>query len=423
MRYSLLFFGLSVIFTASVCGQNANNAGIAGNTATQDQVIGQSWAGVSQESVGEFGCCPEACCEQPKAFELRGWIDAGYIWNTGDPASRFNGPYNAVDRSNEPMLNQLYLIGERHLPGDGLGVGGRVDLLYGEDYFLAESIGMEKRQDGSAHWNSQYYGLALPQAYVALGNERVSLQMGHFYSVVGYEGVMSPDNFFYSKAYSYQFAGPFTHWGVQSNFKMNQSWNLQLGLTNGWDALDRVSDDVGFVGKVRYDNPTSEMWTSFALTTGKEFNNSAGLPIVDEFTNRTRYSWLLGVPIRCNNEYVFHGWSGTQDEGSLNGERAEWYGIDQYLYHTFNACWKAGLRFEWFRDDDGTRVGLNRPNNPNKPPFIGNFYSASFGINYRATEKLVFRPDVRFDWFDGAPTPPDDDGNENSQTMFGFDAV
>ena len=239
---------------------------------------------VAFQSVGASGCCMNSCCDLgqcccERRFQFRGWIDAGFIGNINDPASRFNGPYNAVDRSNEPMLNQVYLIGERTLPVSGFGLGSRIDLLYGEDFLLAESIGIEATDNGTSRWNGEYYGLAFPQAYVSLGNKTVSLQLGHFYSVVGYEGVMAPDNFFYSKAYSYQFAGPFTHWGAQANMKLNQNWNLQLGLTNGWDAFDRVNDVVGFVGKVRYDDPSSGFWTSFALVAGKEPSNLAGLPI------------------------------------------------------------------------------------------------------------------------------------------------
>ena len=136
---------------------------------------------------------------------------------------------------------------------------------------------MERRPDGSPHWNNEYYGLAIPQAYASIGSQDLSLQLGHFYSVVGYEGVMSPDNFFYSKSYSYQFAGPFTHWGAQANWAPSDAWTFTAGLHNGWDALDRVSDDVGFVGKVRYDSRSSGAWSSFALVTGKDFNNPAGI--------------------------------------------------------------------------------------------------------------------------------------------------
>ena len=107
---------------------------------------------------------------------------------------------------------------------------------------------MEKRPDGTARWNNQYYGSAFPQAFVSLGNQRLSLQLGHFYSIVGYEGVMAPDNFFYSKSYSYQFAGPFTHWGAQLNWRPSQAWTVQAGLHNGWDAFDRTTDRINAIG-------------------------------------------------------------------------------------------------------------------------------------------------------------------------------
>ncbi|MEM9659778.1 MAG: hypothetical protein AAF961_15560 [Planctomycetota bacterium] len=57
----------------------------------------------------------------------------------------------AFDRSNEPMMNQLYLVSEIGLPSDSVALGARFDDLYGEDFFLAESIGIEKRPDGSPH--------------------------------------------------------------------------------------------------------------------------------------------------------------------------------------------------------------------------------------------------------------------------------
>jgi hypothetical protein len=235
---------------------------------------------------------------------------------------------------------------------------------------------------------------------------------------------MAPDNFFYSKSYSYQFAGPFTHWGGQVNWSPNNNWTVQMGLHNGWDAFDRVDDEVGFVGKVRYDSSSSGAWTSFAAVSGKEFNNSAGLAITPDFTNRTRYSWLVGLPLTCKLEYVFHHWLGLQEDGAAGGGQADWYGIDQYLYYTINNRWKTGLRFEWFRDEDGTRVGLNRTTNPNKPPLPGNFYSVSYGANWTPTNNLVIRPEIRGDWYDGSGAAlPFNDNSRDTQLMLGFDAI
>ncbi|MCE9554034.1 MAG: porin [Planctomycetes bacterium] len=363
--------------------------------------------------------------EQYAGFDIYGWLDAGFVGNTGSPSSKFNGPYNAVDRSNELMLNQMYLVAERKLGCNGcFGIGGRLDVIYGEDFFLAQSVGLETTDNGALQWNPEYYGLAIPQAYIEVGRTDLSLKVGHFYSIIGYEGLPAVGNFFYSKAYSYQFAGPFTHWGGLATWKPCDAWEFQTGLTNQWDTLDRApSDNLNVLAKAKFTGE-SGWWTSLGVVTGKDINNPGNLPIPTEFTNRTRYSWLVSLPVNCKTEYVFHQWLGSQDQGAPDGGTAYWYGIDQYLYRTLNDCWKAGVRFEWFRDEEGTRVGLNRPSNPNKVPFVGNFYSLAAGLNWTPTTNLTIRPEIRADWFDGnQAVQPYDDGADSTQLMLGVDGI
>lgn len=344
--------------------------------------------------------------------------------NGSTPASRFHGPYNAIDRD-EGMFNQAYFILDKALPGEcDIGWGARVDLLYGFDYYLAQSTGLENHADGTDRWNSsQYYGLALPQAYVSVGNQVTSIKFGHFYSIVGYEGVPANSNFFYSKTYSYQFAGPFTHWGALLNHHLNDNWEVNAGIHNGWNQLDGIYDTASFIGSLKYTSDCQDWWSSFAVTTGKENNDLAGLGFPQDYSNRTRYSFIVDKKFGNCTEYLFHQWFGSQENGTATGDTAYWYGIDQYLFYTLDSQWKAALRAEWFRDEDGTRVGLNRPANPNKPPYIGNFWSITAGLNYQWTKNFMLRPEARFDWFDGAGVQPYDDGNDDSQFTYGFDAI
>ena len=58
---------------------------------------------------------------EPTRGGVYGWLDGGFVGNFGVPPSKFNGPYNAVDRANEAMMNQVYLIAERTLPTDEIG--------------------------------------------------------------------------------------------------------------------------------------------------------------------------------------------------------------------------------------------------------------------------------------------------------------
>ncbi|MBS0209568.1 MAG: porin [Planctomycetes bacterium] len=391
---------------------------------------------------GGQGCCDNECgdcgdgCDVPaidpycrlfrqdRAIRLRGWLDAGILGNTQNPGSSFNGPYNSQE-VDSGQFNQAYLIADRLITNrTGLGVGGRVDLLYGGDYNVAQSFGLERNRDGSNRWNSnQYYGLALPQAYGDIGNTRLQARLGHFYSIVGYEGVQSATNFFYSHAYSYQFAGPFTHWGGLGTWQPGKRLTVQAGLVNGWNSLDNGTNQPAFMGGVKYKNDDAGWWSSFAIITGNEQNNPAALATVtNAVANRTRYSFLFSKQIGCRTEYVFHHWLGSQATGYPGGGTALWYGLDQYLYYRINPKWRVGARTEWFRDEGGTRVGLTEPSNPNAAPLPGTYMSWTVGGNWTPARNVVIRPELRWDTYAGSARPFND-GQQTYQLLLGADAI
>lgn len=130
---------------------------------------------------------------------LRGWVDGGYTYNTASPTSRFNGPYNAIDRD-IPQLNQLYLVAEKELRGtSGLELGGRVDAMYGYDYFLTQSNGLERNQSGSPKWNHEHHGIAIPQAYARQVTRRSLSKQGTFIRSSAMKGCRLLRTFFIRK--------------------------------------------------------------------------------------------------------------------------------------------------------------------------------------------------------------------------------
>ncbi len=378
--------------------------------------------------LGEVLCDPvRRLFPQQGPARLRGWINSGGVYNSSVPDSKFNGPYAIVDRSAEPMLNQLYVILDRPLPTSGrFGAGFRVDTLFGSDFYLGQSRGFEVDRDFGLRWNGQYYGLAIPQAYGEFGDDVISLKLGRFYTTVGYEMLPSVGNFFYSRAYSFQFGQPITHWGGLLTTQLTRHWNVHVGLVNGWDTLVGRANNINFLGGLKY-QATDWWWTSFALVSGQEQNNVANLPnIPGTDGNRTRYSFLFGLLPggACGKwEYVFHHYYGFQENGTPQGNFARWYGIDQYLYYRVSQSLRAGLRFEWFRDEDGSRVGLNRPANPNKPPLPGNFFSLTTGVNYTPTANFMVRPEIRWDFTTDSVRPAFHDGQKNYQLLLGGDMI
>ena len=85
-------------------------------------------------------------------------------------------------------------------------------------------------------WNSgRDYGSAIPQAYFELAINDLTIKGGHFYTIIGWEVVQAPDNFFYTHAYTMYYGEPFTHTGLLASYKLNDKVTVHGGWTDGWD--------------------------------------------------------------------------------------------------------------------------------------------------------------------------------------------
>lgn len=169
-------------------------------------------------------------------LNVDGWANFGVSYNPDAPESRYNGPVTFNDRDGELQLNQLYLLAERRVTraAGQWDVGGRVDFLFGSDAQFAQALGSP-----AGHWDARltgnrFYNVALPQAYLELfapfGNG-VTAKLGHFYTIIGNESVLAPDNFFYSHSYTMQYGEPFTHTGVLFDYPLRVAG---AGPLSGW---------------------------------------------------------------------------------------------------------------------------------------------------------------------------------------------
>jgi len=367
------------------------------------------------------GCGP---CER---LSVTGWLDAGATTVDGDPPSNFNGPMTFNDRD-WGQLNQMYLVTERALENDGCGFdwGGRIDLLYGTDSRFTMARGLETTGAFGPKWNpggSNDYGLALPQAYLEVGYNDFTIKAGHYYTICGYEVVTAINNFFYSHAYTMQYGEPFTHTGVLAGYQWNDKLQLLGGIDRGWDNWEDDNSNDSFLGGILWDSGEG---TTLGVTgtLGKEFT------INGDNTQRSLISFVGTREITSRWMYVIQSDIGHQNSGNPSdpGEPAEWYGINQYLFYKINCCWTAGLRAEWFRDDDGVRVTGLQPNNPITGSYwTGDFAELSLGLNWKPNANLMVRPEVRYDTFDGASRTglalPYDDGTDSKMFSAALDVI
>ena len=356
-----------------------------------------------------------------RGIETYGFIDVGIGANAW--GADWNGPITFNDRAWQGQMNQLYLINERILKEDQLSLGGRVDLLYGTDYIYTTATGF----DGG--WNdtnggNRYYGLAMPQLYGEVGTQALNVKFGHFYTLIGYEVVPAIGNFFYTHAYTMQYGEPFTHTGVLATWNPNDQLSIIGGITNGWDNWDNglptlqanpfpgSTSNASFLGAVTFSSSDGSQALTLANSSGNELaaesivtpntafvGNRTVTSIVysNEFTDKLTYVYQsdFGYQAYAGGDSPFYYETQGQQPGS-----AYWYGANQYLFYNFTDYLIGGLRLEWFRDNNGTRVqyGL-RDGSPQIGSFAGNFWAMTWGLNYLVGSNLVIRPELRYDWF------------------------
>ena len=403
-----------------------------------------------------------------------GWVEAGIGANNwGTP---FNGTITFDDRNWQLMMNQLYLVNEKLLDtsGGGWDWGGRVDLLYGTDYTYTTAAGLDAYNFDAVNayfiprWGSnKYYGLAMPQLYAELGYNDLAVKFGHFYTPIGYEVVPAVGNFFYTICDTFQYGEPFTHTGMLATWKANDQLSILAGVVNGWDNWNsgtslalpvnaNYNNNAGFLGGVQMKSSDEAQSLSIMSYSGNMMNGIYAGPNAGSAINANR-SYLSTVYVNKLSDkltYVFqndNGWQfGLQDgmytptSGQGNNGLAQWYGLVNYLFYNFSDTLIGGMRFEYFRDNNGFRVfnplrNLNWPANATyvNGPYQGNFWEITWGLNWLPTKNLRIRPELRYDWYTpdnyqpGDPLPyggqvgrsPFGNGTQFGQFYGGCDAI
>ncbi|MGB4498315.1 MAG: porin [Methylococcaceae bacterium] len=330
-----------------------------------------------------------------------GWANTGITYNATGADNNFNGTVTFGDRSSEVQLNQLNLFIQRAVATEGSSwdFGGRFDVMFGSDAIFTQSYGSM-----GGHWdrkliNERFYNLAMPQAYAEIyapfGNG-LNIKVGHFYTPIGYETVPAPDNFFYTHAYTMQFGEPFTHTGVLLNYTVDANWSVVGGAltgseTGGWDgAFDQqLGNWGGLLGAT---------WTSNDKGTSLNLTGTFSETSETNSAAWAMYSAVFKHNITDKTHLILqhdHGFA----NGAAAGVDAEWYGVNTHLIYDITDTLSAGIRGEWFRDQNGVRVF-----SPARAGGIANaasYYAVTAGVNWKPKAWLSVRPNVRYDWADG----------------------
>ncbi|MDR0704327.1 MAG: outer membrane beta-barrel protein [Planctomycetaceae bacterium] len=387
---------------------------------------------------GVCDCCGFSQCinKTVGSWYFDGWLTVGGFMNTHYPENRNNSPLYYNDRNAEAVMNQLYLTFGRRINSRGgrWDWGGRIDLLYGTDYFFTSAVGLETRRynymflnqstleplEASSHWNSNsgtrrletasLYGLSLPQAYAELfipvGNG-VTVKAGHFYSGMGIESAMSPENFFYSRSYSFMYGSPTTLTGMTATAKLSSHFSALLGFSRGWNIFDKSNDNLSGLAGLEWKSFDKRTALSFLIHSGRESLIYSNGDLLLNNNNRTGYALTLQHQLAPRWYYALEHTFGYEKNGaalllnSINDPRgtARWYSLAHYLQWKWSERFALGLRGEWFRDNGQSRIQKEAIVVPNYYRLEGeDYFQITLGANWKPTRYITIRPEIRYDW-------------------------
>ena len=150
---------------------------------------------------------------------------------------------------------------------------------------------------------------------------------------------------------------------------------------------------------------------------------TAAKPTQNPSNNVLIYSLVVNQDISDRWHYMLeHDLLVSNSRTGTAGDEFESYSLAQYLFYTFCEHWRAGLRLEWFRDDDGALAGFD----PRRPPAPGSYCNLTLGLNWHPLDHVRVRPEIRWDWQDRdseLDVPAFDDGTSTHQWLFGCDIL
>lgn len=338
-----------------------------------------------------------------------GYVDGGYTLSANGQRANIPLAGRVFDTKNSRWVfdqADLYVdrpvdyadAAQRHT----FHIGGHAEIDYGWDLGLLHSSGLLDNPSTLGVTKGFYRSRTSPenqfdvlQAYLDVAlpvGSGLRIRAGKFVTPLGYEVINPTQNAFYSHSYLFGFAIPFTQTGVTGEYKINDDWMIDAGVTRGWNQTFKDNNSVvDFLGSLTWTPQQSDelkKWKFIAnLSEGPQrtHDNSNWWTVVDL---QAIYTASTELTLAANADY------GDAPGRANVGGTDQWYGIAGYADLTLNEYFTTNLRLEYYGDSRGMTLGLTRAENLFEATLnlaIKPFAGDPIGQN------LMIRPEIRYD--------------------------
>ncbi len=278
-------------------------------------------------------------------LKLYGYVEASYVQNFNNPASKVN--YNRVfdvdSNSVRPNLAQIVLEKEGKAGGSLKDAAGfRVKLDFGED---SQFIGGTDASD-EVDFQETYVQFVTP-----IGNG-LDLKIGRMNTVVGYEVIESPYNPNFSRSWLFGFGEPFTTTGARASYAFNEYVSFAIGGINSFTGATSDTNNAMSVETALSLTPTDRIGITLFGFWGPE--GAVGASNSD----RVLGGGIVDVRVTDTTEVIFEALYANQANapGSVApAGNSRWNGAAAYLIQDLTDQWSLRIRGEVFEDAGGTQ--------------------------------------------------------------------
>jgi hypothetical protein len=323
-----------------------------------------------------------------KDTKVRGFLDTSAIYDFGNGSGDLPGrTFDVANRQDGFNLNVFALTLDGSSEQNGWTTGFLTDLLFGPDANLY----------GTNSTGNKDSDFAIKQAYIHVDKDDLTIKLGVFDTIIGYEVFAAKDNRNYSRSYAY-FIEPFAQTGVLASYAVNDVVQITGAVANSWNTIinarptledGRVTEDrktyLGGIGLVApEDLPVfggANLYTSMSY--GFDSNESAD-QIKSYYTGG---SWPL-------MEALSLGFALDYRELDPAGEGPKQNAKTAATYASIQACEDLSFhgRAEWARGTAGS-WGVANIGTPEDDHFFG----LTFTTQYDWLENLLTRLEMRWD--------------------------
>ncbi|MGE3977526.1 MAG: outer membrane beta-barrel protein [Nitrospira sp.] len=333
-------------------------------------------------------------------LRLYGYVDGSYTQNFNNPSNNINQLRIYDVNSNQFRPNLAQFVLEKEAKADGNWndrTGFRVKFNAGRDSDFIGGVGLSTWADFQ-----EFY-----VQYVAPVGNGLTIQLGQFNTLIGYEVVESPHNPNYSRSWLFGLGQPFTTRGGRLSYDITERISLSVGAIGYINSARGNSRHDALVESALTISPFERVKLTLYGLAGPR-PGATGTP----GGNLLLVGGFAGYQVTDQTSLVLEAYYANQANSSRISQagNARWNGVAGYVIHDFTRQWGVRLRAELFEDAGGyvscegttayqprANVCFGATSTAAAPPVAQTLWEVTSTLQYKPFKSLITRLEYRYD--------------------------